>query len=184
VAWTSATITALDQGHAFASDGFRLGAAPAPTVVELDRPVVVDRAAGTVDGVPVHQLSAADHVLDLVVDGHRVRAVVDVQPGRPGTHEVVLHGQRFAFTPPDRLAGSATLGDGAVTAPMPGTVVDVRVAVGDVVAAGDVLGVLEAMKMELSLKAPHDGTVTAVQVASGSPVAMAAPMFHVEQPED
>ena len=73
VAWTSAMITALDAGHPFQADGFRLGGSAAPTLVELDRDVVVDRAAGAVDGVPVHQVSAEDHVMDLVVDGHRVR---------------------------------------------------------------------------------------------------------------
>ena len=67
-------------GHPFQADGFRLGGRPAPVVVELDRLVVVDRAAGTVDGVPFRQISAENHVLEAVVDGHRVRAVVNVQP--------------------------------------------------------------------------------------------------------
>ena len=68
-------LAASDTGHPFQADGFRLGAAPAPTLVELDRDVVVDRAAGTVDGVAVREISAADHVLEAVVDGRRVRAV-------------------------------------------------------------------------------------------------------------
>jgi 3-methylcrotonyl-CoA carboxylase alpha subunit/acetyl-CoA/propionyl-CoA carboxylase biotin carboxyl carrier protein len=181
VAWVSAMLTALDTGHPFQADGFRLGGPPAPTVVELDRPVVVDRRAGTVDGVAVRQLSAADHVLDLVVDGERVTGVVHVQPdARPPVLEVTLHGQRHLFTPPDRLAGAAASSDGTVVAPMPGTVLDVRVAPGDRVAEGDVLGVMEAMKMELTLRAPHDGTLTAVDAVAGTQVPLGAALFHVE----
>ncbi len=179
VAWVSAMLTSFERGHAFQSDGFRLGAPPAPTLVELDREVLVDRAAGTVDGVPFRQLGAADHVLEAVVDGVTVRAVVNVQPGPAGAHEVVWRGQRFAFTPPDRLAGTAVVGDGTITAPMPGTVLDVRVAVDDVVEEGQVLGTMEAMKMELSLKAPFAGTVTAVDVTTGAQVPLGAPLFVV-----
>ena len=177
VAWTSAMITALDAGHPFQADGFRLGGPAAATLVELDRDVVVDRAAGTVDGVPVHQVSAENHVLDLVVDGHRVGAVVNVQRD---VAEVAWRGHRHVFTRPDRLDGAAAVTDGTVTAPMPGSVLDVRVQVGGTVAEGDVLGTLEAMKMELALKAPFAGTVVEVDVAVGAQVPLGATLFVVE----
>ncbi|WP_193613068.1 acetyl/propionyl/methylcrotonyl-CoA carboxylase subunit alpha [Nocardioides lijunqiniae] len=179
-AWVSAMITAFDAGHPFQADGFRLGGPPAPTLVELDRDVSVDRHAGTVDGVPFVMLSAEDHVIDAVVDGHRDHAVVNVQPD---VVEVSYRGQRFVLTPPDRLADTAAAGDGVLLAPMPGTVLDVRVAEGQQVAEGDVLGMMEAMKMELTLKAPFAGTVTAVGAAAGHQVALGARLFVVEQEE-
>ena len=57
-----------------------------------------------------------------------------------------------------------------VAAPMPGTIVKVNVAQGQAVKAGDVLCVLEAMKMENDITAPKDGTVTQVVAAKGASV--------------
>ncbi len=62
-------------------------------------------------------------------------------------------------------AGSET-----VTAPMPGTIVSVKVSVGQSVDAGDVLCILEAMKMENEIVAPKAGKVVAVSTSSGASV--------------
>ena len=69
-------------------------------------------------------------------------------------------------------AAPAVTGAGdAVTAPMPGTILKVNVQNGQAVKAGQVLVVLEAMKMENDITAPKDGTVTQVVVAKGASVA-------------
>ncbi|CCX38430.1 biotin/lipoyl attachment domain-containing protein [Clostridium sp. CAG:1013] len=53
---------------------------------------------------------------------------------------------------------------------MPGTILDVKVTAGQAVKSGDVLMILEAMKMENEIMAPHDGTITAVSVSKGASV--------------
>lgn len=76
-----------------------------------------------------------------------VYEIADVSPARPRT----------------RTSASG----GSLTAPMPATVVDVKVKAGDAVKRGDIVMVLEAMKMELPVRAPGDGKVTAVHCRPG-----------------
>ncbi|WP_326590479.1 ATP-binding protein [Streptomyces sp. NBC_01294] len=70
------------------------------------------------------------------------------------------------------LGGGGRTGANTLAAPMPGTVTVVKVAVGDTVAAGQSLLVVEAMKMEHVISAPHAGTVTELDVTPGTTVAM------------
>lgn len=67
-------------------------------------------------------------------------------------------------------AAPAAAGAADVTCPMPGTIVDIKVKVGDAVKAGDVLVIFEAMKMENEIQAAADGTVAAVYVNKGDSV--------------
>lgn len=66
---------------------------------------------------------------------------------------------------------AASVKDGvSVDAPMPGTILDIKVAEGAKVSSGDVLIVLEAMKMENDIVAPKDGTVASINVNKGDSV--------------
>ena len=73
----------------------------------------------------------------------------------------------------EEMTGAPTVAAGAgesITSPMPGNILAVNVAAGDMVKKGQVLMVLEAMKMENEIMAPQDGKVTSVAVAKGAAV--------------
>ena len=72
--------------------------------------------------------------------------------------------------PSKPLTSAPPTGSASITAPMPGNIISVKVKVGDVVKAGDVLCILEAMKMENEIMAPKAGTVASVHVEAGNAV--------------
>jgi 3-methylcrotonyl-CoA carboxylase alpha subunit/acetyl-CoA/propionyl-CoA carboxylase biotin carboxyl carrier protein len=183
-AWTDVAVRAMTSGppHPFAADGWRLAGPPAPELVALDQVLAVERAAGTVRDTAgehtVRELLAEWHTVVLDIDGQRHWAVVDASEH---SVEVVHQGQRHLFERPDVFGDHGPVaGDGTLLAPMPGTVLSVDVVEGAVVVAGQRLGVLEAMKMELTLKAPFDGTVTTVGAATGDQVQLKQLLFEVE----
>jgi biotin carboxyl carrier protein len=99
----------------------------------------------------------------IVRDGDRVARLHAVTAG---TTVWVFHdGVVYEIEDSARTRGSAA--HGSLTAPMPATVVHVKVHVGDTITRGDVLIVLEAMKMELPVRAPADGRVTAIHCRPG-----------------
>jgi acetyl-CoA/propionyl-CoA carboxylase biotin carboxyl carrier protein len=71
----------------------------------------------------------------------------------------------------ERVRASGAGGNDAIVSPMQGTVLSVAVAAGDTVETGQVLCVVEAMKMENEVRAPHGGVVAQLSVAAGEPVA-------------
>jgi propionyl-CoA carboxylase alpha chain len=101
-------------------------------------------------------------------------AVVDVD--HPGGHTRLVTVPRFV-DPADAVAS------GSLLAPMPGTVVTVAVEAGQQVAAGDVVLVLEAMKMQHTVTAPSAGTVTEMNVRPGAQVASGEVLAVVEGEE-
>ena len=68
------------------------------------------------------------------------------------------------------VSAPAAAGEKEITAPMPGTILKVNVKNGETVKSGDVLMILEAMKMENEIMAPCDGVVSFIGVSSGTSV--------------
>jgi len=141
-------------------------------------------AGATVDGRvwTVHPIASDGGRLRLEIDG--IIHETQVESGPHGV-TVVHRGESYTFRIPDRFApgGPAPLSDGVVSAPMPGTVLAVHAREGQQVSAGTVLGVLEAMKMELALPSPYAGTVEKVTAAVGDQVPLGHPLF-VIAPEE
>ncbi len=126
----------------------------------------------------VHRWSGRE--IDLEVNG--ARAVVRITrlndvllvQSRRGTVTFALT-PRFAPPESDPVLGG-------LNAPMPGVIIDVRVAPGQTVSAGETLMVMEAMKMEHVISAPGDGVVVEVFVSAGEQVENGATLLSVEQP--
>ena len=71
---------------------------------------------------------------------------------------------------PVAAAPAAAPAPAAANAPMPGTILDIKVKAGAAVKAGDVVMILEAMKMENEISAPQDGTIASIDVRKGDTV--------------
>ena len=97
------------------------------------------------------------------VNGTAYEVEIEEMTGAPAAAPV-------AAAPAAAPAPAASGAGESITSPMPGNILAVNVAAGDMVKKGQVLMVLEAMKMENEIMAPHDGKVTAVAVTKGAAV--------------
>ncbi len=106
---------------------------------------------------------------NITVNGTTYEVVVE-EAGEFAQAPVVSAPIVSAPVAPAAPAASGTQGANKVTAPMPGTILDVKVSVGQSVKKGDVICVLEAMKMENDIPAPCDGVIASVSVQKGASV--------------
>ncbi|SFY50407.1 acetyl/propionyl/methylcrotonyl-CoA carboxylase subunit alpha [Streptomyces sp. F-1] len=143
-------------------DGWRLGGTPKPPAFPL-------RVQEPVTYTPRGTAEVTDTAVTVTLDGvrHGFHRAGDWL-GRDGDAWQVRDHDPVAAS----LSQAAHAGADSLTAPMPGTVTVVKVAVGDEVAAGQSLLVVEAMKMEHVISAPHAGTVAELDVTPGTTVAM------------
>ena len=101
-------------------------------------------------------------------------------PAAPAQAVEAVPAPAAAPAPAPAPAAAAVTGEGeVVSAPMPGNILDIRVAEGAAVKAGDVVIILEAMKMENEIVAPKDGTITQIVAVKGSAVDTGAALFVV-----
>lgn len=105
----------------------------------------------------------------VVIDGAKISASV---VRTLDTFNVFMGGEQYEFTYTDPLADthSGDAATGGLAAPMPGTVLDVFVQVGELVEAGQPIMLIEAMKIEHTITAPFDGTVSEVRFKAGDQI--------------
>jgi acetyl-CoA/propionyl-CoA carboxylase biotin carboxyl carrier protein len=125
------------------------------------------------------------------VDGPKTRHIGKISAHQ---HRVYRDGEAVWVVDPDvgpvryaPLVGDADAtasGDASLEAPMPGTVVQLRVRPGTAVSAGETLVVLESMKMEISIAAPRDGSIAVVHVAAGDQVERGAVLIELAEDEE
>ncbi|MGE0623916.1 MAG: biotin carboxylase N-terminal domain-containing protein [Pseudomonadales bacterium] len=134
--------------------------------------------------VPAEILSLEEDRALLAINGRHVGVHFWRHPG--GRIHVATPEKSFDLIETAALAaaGEEAGGDGVVTAPMHGLLLEVLVAEGDRVVRGDKLAVLEAMKMQHEILAPVDGTVTAVLAGAGSQIAADARLLEIAPDED
>ena len=155
---------------------FQIEVRPGGRVWVDRRPFDVD--LGRTDGLPHYSL---------LVDNRSYETHLEVK--ETGECHVVVAGRPYrAHLEERRCLAAGTVhrhqgeGPAAVSAPLPGLLVEVRVAEGEQVREGDVVAVIESMKMHIELRSPRPGVVCALHAAAGQEVAQGDVLAVVESP--
>ncbi len=158
------------------------------TVIVDETPEGVTVAIDDGDPIAVEVVSAQlPGVLSFLVDGAPRRAFVS---RRGGGYEVTVAERRFRVEAgAGSRRGRGVVGGaedvlGEITAPLAGVVIEVRIAVGDEVAAGTTVAVLEAMKMQNEVLMPRDGTITTVHVSARDNIDKGALLVEYDPADD
>lgn len=161
---------------------------PARRIVELVQDEHTHRLAVSpqADGWQV-QLDDVQHALSATLTEDRLDAVLDQRPLRChlARHQDQLwlfyQGERFDMRlARPQFSSSAHAAADSLKAPMPGVISQLKVAVGDTVTAGQTLLIMEAMKMEHTIRAPTAGTVAELYYRQGSQVAEDCELLRIE----
>ncbi len=176
------------------ADGWRMGG-PESRTLDLDhrgQRFQVNARGNQADGyllgvdkieVRTRLVELADHHYSLALDNeHRhLHLFADSDLGL----DICLPGERWRLVRHTRFEAltSGGSGDGRIIAPMPGRVLEIRVSEGDTVTEGQTVAVMEAMKMELAIKAPIDGTLAAIAASADDLVEADALLLEINPSE-
>ncbi|MDH5338914.1 MAG: acetyl-CoA carboxylase biotin carboxylase subunit [Rubrivivax sp.] len=197
LALAAALILRAGQARAVAAAGYvsatQLGWSSSPQL-----PIPIDLTSG--DGLwSLHarargqdwQISVGERTIEVVfesiephrvtarVGGRRVRAAMAAPDA--GSLWLAVDGRRLHLRVKTAGADAHQAAGGRIVAPMPGVLIAVEASPGQPVARGDVVAVLEAMKMQYQIVAPVDGTVAAVAVARGQQIAAGDLMIDIRE---
>lgn len=124
--------------------------------------------------IHVDFLNLDTSLYSLIIDNRSIELAIDETDG---ITELLVNGRLFEAQVLDERAlfmanrrGTLGVSSGEIKSPMPGLIVEVRIGVGDTVAEGDTVIILESMKMQNELKAPLSGTISEVAVKAGQTV--------------
>ncbi len=134
-----------------------------------------DHALVVVDG--------KEYTVDLAHLGRKTVTAADMPRIAVAAPSASAPAVAVAVAPPPAKRSVVAAGDGAITAPMPGSIFQMKTQEGATVQAGQVLLVMEAMKMENPITAPYHGTVTKVFVREGDNVGEGDLLVEVARPE-
>lgn len=120
--------------------------------------------------IDVQELAADRYTVAVGGESYEVKLTDDETPSAQGMSIALRAAPLAAVTPAAQKPVAASVGKGALTAPMPGVILEIKVKPGDTVERGQPVAVLDAMKMHNVVASPRAGVIAEVLVAAGQTV--------------